>query len=79
MWPMLQVVRALCMGPLAAMGLCWSVAASCAAIIGDGVVASYSAAVAIAGSLVALAPASRAAAMATNEVGHLLCSEIPRR
>ncbi len=65
------------MGPLAAMGFCWSVAASCAMIIGDGVMAFYSAAMAVGGSLVALAPASRAAATATNEVGWLCARRFP--
>ncbi len=72
-----QIIRAICMGPLAAMGLCWSVAAGCVAIMGDGVVASYSAAMAVGGSLVALAPVSRAAATATNEVGSFCAQRFP--
>ena len=64
-----QVTRALCLGPLAMLGLCWSVAASIVALVGDGATAALNAATAVGRSLMALAPAGRAATTVTSEVG----------
>ena len=63
-----QVGRALCLGPLAVLGMLGSAVASCAAIMGDGVLATGKAAFAIGGSLKAFAPVGKAAAMASKEV-----------
>ena len=66
--PVSQVVRALCLGPVAALGFMWSVAASCVTILGDSVIAFARAFAAVGGSLMAFAPVSKAAATASKDV-----------
>lgn len=66
---MSQIIKALCLGPLAVVGLIWSALTTSFAVIGDGLIASGRAVAAVGGSLKAFAPVGRAAATASKEVG----------